>query len=431
MLSVFLSLRKAKFLVFSVDAVVLLATIFLLVHQNVFFSLFLSGFILTGLYSFRCYDFTDQKNCYSMVVACITAFLIFSLTGMIFSQFFQEPVHSRKAISLFFIALPILSIFHGIFYSLLFTFLPENKLLVLGESSWKYLFNEISTATKGKVTPQAFVKSPLKIRQYLKDYPDISDIIICDPEYLNIPGFRETINEIMKKGYQVKYLPETAEQALQRIPLQVFSTFGEYYDIELRAKKPRSYSRALDIVASFFLLAVLLPVMIFSSGVVLLTTGMPIIFSQKRTGRNGKEFVMIKFRTMTEDPKNELQATFADENTGRITPFGAFLRKTRIDELPQLWNVLKGEMSLIGPRPEQVEFNNRFEKEIPFYSMRNRLRPGLTGWAQINDGYASSLNATIKKLEYDLYYIKNASPLLDLEIILKTFQTILGMRGSK
>jgi len=286
-------------------------------------------------------------------------------------------------------------------------------------------------ATKGKVSPQAFVESPFKIRQCLEDFPDISDIIISDPEYLNMPAFRETINEIMKKGYQVKYLPETAEHALQRIPLQVFRTFGEYYDIELMAKAPRSYSRALDIVASFFLLVSLLPVMIFSAAIVFLTMGMPIIFSQRRIGRNGKEFVLRKFRTMTEDPKNEFTATFVDENTERITPFGAFMRKTRIDELPQLWNVLKGEMSLIGPRPEQVEFNDRFEKEIPFYSMRQRLRPGLTGWAQINDGYASSLNATIKKLEYDLYYIKNASPLLDLEIILKTFQTILGMRGSK
>ena len=160
------------------------------------------------------------------------------------------------------------------------------------------------------------------------------------------------------------------------------------------------------------------------------TSGMPILYRQKRVGLSERPFTIHKFRTM-KNPLDEDAAQFADEADDRITPLGRILRKTRLDELPQLWDVLVGNMSIIGPRPEQQEFHERFSRDIPFYRDRTRVRPGITGWAQINFAYASDRAQTARKLEYDLFYIVNQSLLLDLQILLKTVETILGMRGGK
>ena len=129
--------------------------------------------------------------------------------------------------------------------------------------------------------------------------------------------------------------------------------------------------------------------------------------------------------------RKKKEAAFADEDEERITRTGNFLRKFRLDEIPQLWDVLRGVMSIVGPRPEQPEFVDQFNKEIPFYTYRHKLRPGITGWAQINFKYTSNTDDTRQKLEYDLFYIKNRTTLLDLQIILKTAETMLGMRGAK
>ncbi len=156
----------------------------------------------------------------------------------------------------------------------------------------------------------------------------------------------------------------------------------------------------------------------------------PVFFVQERVGRKGKPFKMYKFRSMiTESEKDGAKFTSTDDK--RITKTGSILRKYRIDEIPQFLNILKGEMSLIGPRPEQVVFSNRFEKEIPFYAYRHLVNPGITGWAQVNHGYAAGTEETETKLEYDLYYVKYMGFWLDLIIILKTLKTIMTGFGSK
>jgi exopolysaccharide biosynthesis polyprenyl glycosylphosphotransferase len=156
----------------------------------------------------------------------------------------------------------------------------------------------------------------------------------------------------------------------------------------------------------------------------------PVFFTQERVGRNGDTFRLYKFRSMTTAAEKE-GAQFADEDDQRVTRLGKFIRKFRIDEIPQFWNVLKGDMSLIGPRPEQESFVRSFNEEIPFYSYRHKVRPGITGWAQIKDGYAADLESTERKLEFDLYYIKNFSFSLDLLIIYATLKTILTGFGSR
>ena len=156
----------------------------------------------------------------------------------------------------------------------------------------------------------------------------------------------------------------------------------------------------------------------------------PVFFIQERAGRKGKPFKMYKFRSMiTESEKDGARFTSTDDK--RITKIGNILRKYRIDEIPQFLNILKGEMSLIGPRPEQVVFSNKFEKEIPFYAYRHLVNPGITGWAQVNHGYAAGTEETETKLEYDLYYVKYMGFWLDLIVILKTLKTIMTGFGSK
>lgn len=154
----------------------------------------------------------------------------------------------------------------------------------------------------------------------------------------------------------------------------------------------------------------------------------PIIFRQKRVGKDGKEFVCVKFRSMVPDAENG-KPQFASENDSRVFKWGAFMRKARIDELPQLWNVPKGEMHLIGPRPERKYWVDHFEKLIPYYNQRHVVAPGITGWAQVNYPYGSSVEDAKEKLMYDLYYIKHWTLWLDLKIVWKTILTILSKKG--
>jgi lipopolysaccharide/colanic/teichoic acid biosynthesis glycosyltransferase len=156
-----------------------------------------------------------------------------------------------------------------------------------------------------------------------------------------------------------------------------------------------------------------------------------VLYHQERVGLNGRVFTVHKFRTMGLDAEAETGPVWSRPNDGRVTVVGSFLRRSRLDELPQLWNVLKGEMSLVGPRPERPQFVAYLTKQIPYYGQRHVLKPGLTGWAQVRYTYAASVEDAIEKLQYDLYYIKNLSFGLDLVIVLETIKTVLLRRGGR
>jgi exopolysaccharide biosynthesis polyprenyl glycosylphosphotransferase len=168
-----------------------------------------------------------------------------------------------------------------------------------------------------------------------------------------------------------------------------------------------------------------LPIMLLVAIAVRLTSSGPILFRQKRVGLNGKPFTLYKFRSMVVDAESKTGAVWATRKDPRVTPIGRILRKTRLDELPQLFNVVRGEMSIVGPRPERPEFVNVLSEQIPFYRQRHCVKPGVTGWAQINYKYGETIEDTIVKLEYDLYYIKNLSPSLDAYIMFHTFKVML------
>ena len=189
--------------------------------------------------------------------------------------------------------------------------------------------------------------------------------------------------------------------------------------------------RILAVIAAGVLLLIVLPILPFVILAIKLDSRGPVLYRQKRVGLAGKVFHCYKFRTMRQDAEADTGATWALDDDPRITKVGKFLRTTRLDELPQLWCVLKGDMSFVGPRPERPEFVEMLAKEIPFYTVRNAVRPGITGWAQVRYKYGNTIADAKEKLQYDLYYIKNMSPGLDMMIMFQTIKIVLIGRGAQ
>ena len=189
--------------------------------------------------------------------------------------------------------------------------------------------------------------------------------------------------------------------------------------------------RILSVVVSAVLLSLFLPITLLFMVLVRLDSPGPIFYRQERTGQDGRSFTLWKFRSMRQDAERGNKAVWsAGADDPRVTRVGKLLRRTRLDELPQLFNVLRGDMSFVGPRPERPQFVQELAATIPFYPLRHAVKPGITGWAQINHGYANSVEDTIEKLQYDLFYIKHMSVLLDALIILETIKTVLVRKGS-
>lgn len=191
--------------------------------------------------------------------------------------------------------------------------------------------------------------------------------------------------------------------------------------------------RLIDVVSSLLLLGLTWPIMLVTALAIWIESGGrgPIFYRQTRVGRHDRVFEVIKFRSMRTDAEKDGVAQWAQKNDSRVTRVGAFIRKTRIDELPQLFNVLRGEMSFVGPRPERPQFVAELSQSIPYYSMRHRVNPGITGWAQICYPYGASEEDAREKLQYDLYYIKNYSVFLDLMVLLQTAHVILWGKGAR
>ena len=226
-------------------------------------------------------------------------------------------------------------------------------------------------------------------------------------------------------------LPSFYEKITGKVPV---SAIEEVWFLEnlMTGKKIvfEAVKRVFDMIASILGGIIALILYPFIALAIKLDSSGPIFYSQKRVGQDNKIFEVVKFRSMIKNAE-ENGAQWAKKNDGRITRVGNFLRKTRLDELPQLWNILKGDMSFVGPRPERPEFafSNEILSEIPFYQIRHTIKPGLTGWAQIKYPYGSSIKDTLQKLQYDLYYIKNRSLFLEAAIILKTVKTVLSGGG--
>jgi len=235
--------------------------------------------------------------------------------------------------------------------------------------------------------------------------------------------------EALQLGVSVLDFPTFYENVSEKIPVSVIDESWFLVNlVEINKRLFESFKRVFDIALSIILgipTIILLPLI---GALIKLNSAGPIFYRQKRVGKNGKIFEIAKFRSMFKDAEKN-GAQWANEKDERITGMGKILRKTRIDELPQLWNVLKGEMSFIGPRPERPEFVEELQKQIPHYVMRHLVKPGLSGWAQIKFPYGASVEDAMEKLQYDLYYIKNRSFVLDLAITARTIAAVLSREG--
>ena len=269
----------------------------------------------------------------------------------------------------------------------------------------------------------------------LEDYVisnSVSEIVIASQKTdgITVNLYNQLIH-LLESGFIIREYTHVYESITQRIPVQyVARDFYRYFPFS-RSNQNQLYLLVVRIVE------VLISILGLLFGIILV----PLVYlfnfmgnkgnlfySQDRVGQNGKVFKIYKFRSMIKNAETD-KAVFATTNDLRITPFGRILRKTRIDEFPQFLNILKGEMAVIGPRPERLTFVNEIAEIMPFYETRHVIKPGLTGWAQVNYSYGESIEDSLIKLQYDLYYIKHRSLFLDVNIILKTFSTVLFYRG--
>ena len=334
--------------------------------------------------------------------------------------------------------------------------LAVDRILGLGRARKKCLVLGAGDSARAFLSQASTLRSEWMVCGIVDDDPDKLGLVIGGVEVVgssaDLPGLAEScgaeeiilaVNREMnpsaikalmtcfEHGVDIVPVGLATERSLGRVPLQHLGdrwlppTFWAsnaiplFYDV---------LKRASDILFALLVSILTLPLLLIAALLVRLTSLGSAFYRQVRTGMHGRPFTIYKLRTMVNDAEAG-GVQWAEKNDTRITPLGKFLRATRIDELPQLWNVLRGDMSLVGPRPERPEFVEQLEKEIPFYRARFAVRPGITGWAQVKHRYVNSVEDTKTKLEYDLFYIKNRSLWLDLVILGKTAKTVVTFRG--
>lgn len=269
------------------------------------------------------------------------------------------------------------------------------------------------------------------LEQFVKKN-SISEIVVASQKTdgITVNLYNQLIN-LLENGYIIREYTQVYENLTQRIPVQYVSRdFYRYFPFS-RSNQNHFYlimvrfSEIILSVVGLLIGTILLPLILIGN---LLGNRGKLFYTQERVGKNGEVFNILKFRTMVKNAEKE-GAVFATTNDSRITKFGKILRKSRMDEFPQFINILKGDMAVIGPRPERPVFVNEIAEVMPFYETRHVIKPGLTGWAQVNYSYGETIDDSLIKLQYDLYYIKHRSLFLDVNIIFKTLSTVLLYRG--
>jgi sugar transferase (PEP-CTERM system associated) len=233
------------------------------------------------------------------------------------------------------------------------------------------------------------------------------------------------------RGIPILDLAGFYERAKSEVPIDSLKASWLVYGhgfVQGRARQ--AAKRTFDILSSAFLLLLASPIMLITMIAIKLDSRGPVLYSQERVGLGGRSFMCLKFRSMGTDAEKDGVARWATKNDSRVTRVGAVIRKTRIDELPQLLSVLRGEMSMVGPRPERPSFVKQLKEQIPFYDVRHSIKPGVTGWAQVRYSYGASVDDARKKHQYDLYYVKNNSLLLDLLVLIETVSVVLFREGA-
>jgi sugar transferase (PEP-CTERM system associated) len=288
---------------------------------------------------------------------------------------------------------------------------------------------------KGAIDKDQFKDTPVRYGFNnicdLAEAEDISSVIVALDEKRGMLPYNELLNCKMR-GINIIDGESFYERITQKLLVEKINpSWLIFSDGFVKSRISRITKRLVGLILSTLMLLFLSPLMLLTAVAIKLDSRGPVFFSQERVGENGEIFVLHKFRSMRADAEKESGPVWATEDDPRITRVGKIIRKLRIDELPQLWNVFNGDMSFVGPRPERQFFVEKLKKNIPFYNERFSVKPGVTGWAQIKYPYGASEEDALEKLKYDLYYIKNMSFVLDLTVIFHTIKTVLLSRGSR
>jgi exopolysaccharide biosynthesis polyprenyl glycosylphosphotransferase len=259
---------------------------------------------------------------------------------------------------------------------------------------------------------------------------DVSGIVVADLQLATDGAMAASLIDSKLRGLRIEPAVESCERICKKIWIAGLQPeWWIYSDGFVPTRSCLALKRIMDVVGSLVISLLAAPVMLVTAVLIRLTSAGPVFYRQERLGQYGRPFMVLKFRSMYADAEADSGPVWAAKNDNRITPLGRLLRKFRIDELPQLFNVLKGEMSFVGPRPERPCFMESLRHEIPYYDVRHYVRPGITGWAQVMYPYGASIGDAYEKLQYDLYYAKHMSLLLDLTILVKTIKVVLLGRG--
>ena len=383
---------------------------------------------ISGLYDFT--HFTDSKE--FKIRLAVAILMIFFFTEIIHILF--SPPHPKKYLHIIavFISILILAAWRTAAVNFRFKGSTE-QVLFLGNAHIAKILSEINLQRNNV----AVVK--ILSQDELSDF-DLADFISKNTVHRIVVAMNDRRGKLdiprllhcKMSGIKVCEWGTFYEIHANKIDIMSinpsFLIFGEGFR---QPKVLRLIKRVLDSLLALVVLILTIPLFIIVAIAVKLESPGPIFYSQERVGRYNKPFHIYKFRSMVTDAEKGNSPVWAKKNDSRITRVGQFIRKTRLDELPQLWNILKGEMSFVGPRPERPVFVKELEEKIPFYSQRHIVKPGLTGWAQIRYEYGASIEDALKKLEYDLYYVKNMSIFLDIMTIMETVHVVLFRKGSR
>lgn len=375
----------------------------------------------------------------NLVLTCLLVTLFFLLTPVL------SPVLPENRFQIFyFFAIMLLTLITWRFFYIVLITSPRffKRVLIIGDDmdidriGNELLKNDPNYEIKGfissgKVSSDKFKAYALNELQRVINEDKVGEIVVVNSREGLSPELHQALIPLLKTGFPIKAYAHVYEDITSKVSLEFINNDFYFYFPSSRSNQNRLYllyNRIVDIlVSSIGLVFTFLLLPFIGLGNLIGNRG-SLFYKQLRLGKFGREFHILKFRTMimNAEPGGAQLALRKDK---RVTKFGKFLRGTRLDEFPQFYNVLKGDMSLIGPRPERPEFVETLSAKIPFYEVRQIIKPGLTGWGQVNTRYANSVEDMVEKLQYDLYYIKHRSVFLDMRILLKTITTVIFFRG--
>ncbi len=389
------------------------------------------GIWIITLYISGAYDLNLVYQQRRLNLSALNASLSAVAISVIYFYLNRSEIAPKTNLLIFFLVFLLLFIIWRSTYNFLIkSYLPKNNLALIG---WNDQTARLLEDIKNK--PHSGYETALvfKNKEEIKNLPELIKsknihTLVISTELFNDVELRQTLFDCLSLQVAFYNFPDFYEDINGKVPIESIDQTWFIQNLDENRKHFFNLSkRVLDLILSLIILLISLIFWPFIALIIVLESRGPIFFQQQRVGRNESIFEMLKFRTMKTSGNN---GDMTQENDKRITRFGNFLRKSRLDEIPQMLNIIKGDMSFIGPRPERPEYIEELTKSIPFYKTRLLIKPGVTGWDQVSGFYHSpSIADTIEKLQYDLFYLKNRSFYLDLAIFFKTIATVIGRSG--